>query len=90
MIIIGTKYTPHDKHIWDMILSNKKSRVILVDPYPDKDLKKSINKKNRIVKENEIIEKSFSDSVDEIAKTINAEIKKYNKEEQQRDINRVK
>ena len=81
MIIIGTKYTPHDKHIWDVILSNKKSRIILIDPYPDNDLKKFINKKNRRVKKDEIIEKSFSDSVDDIVKIINTEINKYEKKD---------
>ncbi|WP_420272504.1 hypothetical protein, partial [Klebsiella michiganensis] len=72
---------PHDKHIWDVILSNKKSRIILIDPYPDNDLKKFINKKNRRVKKDEIIEKSFSDSVDDIVKIINTEINKYEKKD---------
>lgn len=76
MVIIGTKYTPHDKHVWDVILSNHKLRIILVDPYPDKELKQTINIKNKKIKKNEIIETSFLDSVDYISKAINREINK--------------
>ncbi|HBT7660990.1 TPA: hypothetical protein MCW73_000852 [Klebsiella pneumoniae] len=79
MVIIGTKYTPHDKHIWDVILSNRRSRILLVDPYPDNNLKKIINIRNKKIKKNEIIEKTFYDSVDDIAKIINDEIKKHKK-----------
>lgn len=76
MVIVGARYTPHDKHIWDAIISNQRLRILLVDPYPDNNLKKTINIKNKRVKKNEIIERSFFDSVDDISKAINKEINK--------------
>lgn len=72
IVIIGTKFIPHDKHVWDVILSGKR-RIVLVDPYPEKNFANMILRKN---KKNEIIKKSFFDSVNEISKTINFEIKK--------------
>ena len=51
----------------------------MVDPYPDNNLKKIINIRNKKIKKNEIIEKTFYDSVDDIAKIINDEIKKHQK-----------
>ncbi|SSG05945.1 hypothetical protein [Klebsiella quasipneumoniae] len=73
IIIIGTKYIPHDKHVWDVILLNRKKRVVIIDPYPDSRFKSLILSKNM---KNDVIEKSFKDSVDDIAKIINFESRK--------------